>query len=182
MPRRKNPVQEPRKALDTPSKKRGRGRPPRVRPAEVFGRARNYRWILEQVWPKLHSPLLAAENTEDVIKAFEDWAQPYAQQFVPGLASDILAVIHERKFPKRAITQSGFLADSLAGRSDIKPRTSRDICVKERAKERAQSPHKILRKEFYIVCSCKYKGPARNDACPTCGAKIPETLWDSRLF
>jgi len=159
--------------LDAYSEKRRRGRPPKVRASEVIGRAENYRMMLARVWARLRGPLLAAENKiEDVIRAFENYAQSCAQDFVPRLAADILEVVHEPKFPKRAVPQVNFLADSLAGRPNVEPRTSRDICAKERAKEHAKSPHRILRKEFYIVCSCAYKGPAQNDACPKCGAQI----------
>lgn len=183
MTKRKKAVQKRKKALDTLSQKRGRGRPRSVRPSEVFGRAENYRATLRLVWSKLRGPLLATQKIEDVTKAFEEYAQSCVQEFVPRLASDILKVIHERKFPKRPMTQLDFLADSLAGRPNVEPRTSRDICAKERAKECAQSPHRIIRKEFYIECSCGYKGPARNDACRKCGAvipQLPEMLWGLR--
>jgi hypothetical protein len=181
MSKRQKPTQQPEKILDTFSEKRGRGRPPNIRPAVVFGRAENYRMIFAEVWPKLRDPLLAtgAGTVEGVIKAFENYAQPYAQNFVPGLASYILEVIHEQKFPTRPKAQVHFLADSLAGRPNVGPRRSRDICAEERAKESAQSPHKILRTEFYIECSCGYKGPAQNNACRKCGAAIsflPEIL------
>jgi hypothetical protein len=94
--------------------------------------------------------------------------------FYPGprLAKDILAVKMEKKFPKRAMPQIKFLANSLAGRPNVEFRTSRDICAKALAEEKARSPHKILRKEFYIECSCGFKGPALNDACRKCGAEI----------
>jgi hypothetical protein len=95
--------------------------------------------MLAEVWPKLRDPLLAIETgrEEDVIRALENYAKPYAQDFVPGLASDILRVIHEQKFP-----------------------------------ERPKAQKKILRQESCILCSCGYKGPARNDACPRCRAAI----------
>jgi hypothetical protein len=187
MPKRKKASGEHEKPLDAFSKKRPRGRPPKVRASEVIDRAENYRMMLAQVWPRLRGPLLAAENKteEDVIRAFENYAQSCAQDFVPRLAADMLEVMHEPKFPKRAVPQVNFLADSLAGRPNVEPRTSRDICAKERAKEHAKSPHRILRKEFYIVCSCAYKGPAENDACPKCGAQIsrlPEILWGAMFL
>ena len=181
MPKSQKPTQKVEKILDTFSEKRGRGRPPNIRPAVVLGRAENYRMMLGEIWTKLRDPLLTtgAGREEDVTKAFETHAQPYAQNFVPGLASYILEVIHERKFPKRPKAQIHFLADSLAGRPNVGPRRSRDICADERANESTKSPHQILRKEFYVECSCGYKGPARNDACRKCGAAIsflPEIL------
>ena len=165
----------PKTILDTSSGKRGRGRPPKIARSWVTGRAENYRRVLSEVWPKLSVPLLAAETTEQVSAAFE-YAQSYAGEFVPRLASDILALIHDPNFPKRPKAQVGFLADSVAGRPNIKFRSSRDICVKERAKQRAQSPYKILRKEFYIECECGYEGPASDNACRECGAGIPISL------
>ena len=164
---------------------RSRGRPWKVRPSEVIGRAENYRGILAQVWSKLRSPLLASRNGEEVIKAFQAHAEPYAGEFVPRLAHDILRVIGEPKFPKREKPQIGFLADSLAGRPSVELRTSRDICGEARAKELKKSPHKIVRKEFYIECSCGYQGPARDNACRKCGAEIPlsfEELLTPRFF
>jgi len=147
-----------------------------MRPSEIMGRAGNYRWILDQVWDRLWPLLSKALNEEDVIKAFQEGASPYAQNFVPGLATLALIVIREPRFPKRREPQIGFLADSLAGVGVVTPRRSRDICQKERAMQRQKSPHHIIRHEFYIECSCGYKGPARDNACRECGAEIPLSL------
>jgi hypothetical protein len=185
MPRRKNQVQKTQKSIDTFSAKRGRGRPWKIRHSEVIGRAGNYRGIFARVWPRLRDPLLATRDENEVIAAFENHAQPYAREFVPRLAPDILEMIRDPKFPKMPKAQINFLADSLSGRPNVTLRTSRDICAKGRAKERAKSPHKIIRKEFYIVCSCGYKGPALNDACRKCGAEIDflhEIFSAPRLF
>lgn len=130
-------------------------------------------------------PLLNAQNVEDVIVAFEDHAQPYAQDFVPRLGSDIFELIKETGFPQRAKAQINYIAESLAGRPTVSLRTSRDICGKMRAEESAKSPYKIIRKEFYVVCECGYKGPAEFDACRKCGAQIsylPDMLFGSKSF
>ena len=180
MAKRSKPIPKAEKALDAFSEKRGRGRPYHVLHSEVIGRAENYRGIFSQVWPALRDPLIAANQPGEVIDAFEKHAQAYAREFVPRLAEDILNLIRDPKFPKRANPQINFLAESLAGRPNIEPRTSRDICSKQRAKERAKSPHNIIRKEFYVECSCGYEGPALNDACRKCGAEIPvslDSLW-----
>jgi hypothetical protein len=69
----------------------------------------------------------------------------------------------------------------LAGRPIVEARTSRDICAKGLAEEKAKSPNKILRREFYVECSCGFKGPALNNACRKCRAQIsflPELLRD----
>lgn len=168
------------KALDAFSQKRGRGRPYHVLHSEVIGRAENYRGIFKQVWSALREPLIAANQAGEVIEAFEKHAQAYAREFVPRLAEDVLNVIRDPKFPKRPNPQINFLAESLAGRPNIESRTARDICSKQRAKEHAKSPHHIIRQEFYVECSCGYKGPAFNDACRKCGAEIPvslDSLW-----
>ncbi len=175
MPKRQKSGQKVAKPLDTSSGKRRRGRPEKIPRSWVIGRAGNYRRSLSGVWPRLSGPLLAAKTEEQVVAALENHAQPYAGGFV-GLASDILTLIRDRGFPKRAKAQIGFLADSLPGRPEITARRSRDICAEERAEQRAKSPHRILRKEFYIECSCGYKGPARDNACKKCGAEIPLSL------
>ena len=176
MTKRRKSVRRSRKALDTYSEKRGRGRPQTISRDSVIGRANNDRLRLDSVWAGLAGPLLAATTQEHVIAAFEEHGRPYAPEFVPRLASDILGVIHSRSFPRRPKAQVGFLADSLAGRPVVTARTSRDICSKERARRHAQSPHKIIRHEFYVECECGYKGPARDNACKKCRAPIPVTL------
>lgn len=179
MSQHKKSARKAEKSLDAFRESRRRGRPSHVRHSEVIGRAENYRGILEYVWSDLRGPLVAATTIDDVKEAFERQAQAYAREFVPRLSEDILKVIHEPKFPKRPEAQINFLAYSLAGRPNVEPRTSRDICGKERAKVRAQSPYRIIRKEFYVECSCGYKGPALNEGCRKCGAKIsylPEIL------
>jgi len=185
MPERSKPIPKAQETLDAFSEKRGRGRPYHVRHSEVIGRAGNYRYIFGEVWPRLRGPLIAANHVEEVVEAFEKHARTYAAQFVPRLAEDILKVVHDPKFPKRPDPQINFLADSLAGRPNIAPRTSRDICSKERAKERTKSPHKIIRHEFYVECECGYKGPARDNACRKCGAQIPvslDALWNAIIL
>jgi hypothetical protein len=120
---------------------------------------------LTEVWPKLRGPLLAAETEEQVIATFEKFDQPYAGEFVPRLASEILILIKDSKFPKRPKPQLNFLADSLAGRPNVELRTSRDIC----ARERKNKVHYIVGRDFYIECTCRYKGPALHGKCPRCG-------------
>src|SRR5271167_284976 len=181
MAKDKNTDLKREKPIDTSSEEKPkRGRPRVARYPEVWGHAGNYKYNLSQAWPKLCAPLLNAQNVEDVIAAFEDHAQSYAQEFVPRLASDIFELIKATAFPQRSKAQVNYLAESLAGRPTVSLRTSRDICGKMRAEESAKSPYKIIRKEFYIVCECGYKGPAEFDACRKCGAQIsylPDILF-----
>jgi len=178
MPKRQNEIKAPKtpeKTFDTVFEKRGRGRPQNIPRSWLIGRADNYRDNLIQIWQKLGEPLLKAETKEEVITTLRDQGQPYAHNFV-SLAAEILTLIHGPEFPKRPKARIGFLADSLAGMPTIAARTARDICAKERAKQRAKSPHKIIRKEFYIECECGYEGPALANACRKCGATIPPSL------
>jgi hypothetical protein len=155
--------QEPRK----------RGRPRIAQYTTISGRAANYRSMLSEKWPDLGKPLMGCQRAEDVTEAFQKHAQPYAQEFVPRLTSDIFELMREAKFPQRANAQIKYIADSVAGRPNVTFRTSRDVCAKLRADEGTKSPHRIIRKEFYVECECGYKGPAKNDACRKCGAQIP---------
>ena len=158
--------------FDTVSDKRGRGRPRKGRYSEIWGRAENYRGIFAGIWEKLSGPLLTAQNVDEITEAFRSQAEPYAGEFVPRLSKEIWNVIREKKFPKKPKAQIRFLADSLAGQPNVEARTSRDICAIRSAEEKAKSPHKILRREFYVECSCGFKGPALNNGCRKCGAQI----------
>lgn len=167
--------------LDVVSEKPRRGRPEKMSRSSVIGRAANYRTALSAVWSQLEGPLLSAKTDQQVIAALENYAEPFTNRFVPEQVSEILALIRDPHFPKRPKARIGFLADSLPGRPEITARRSRDICAEERAEQRAKSPHKILRKEFYVECSCGYKGPARDNACKKCSAKIPILLDELRM-
>jgi hypothetical protein len=107
--------------------------------------------------------LLKAQTEEDVVRAFDPWPN-YRRDFEP-IASQILKVLREPKFPKRREAQINFLADFLAGRGGISARRSRDICEQERKKK----VNYIIRQDYYIECTCRYKGPALHGRCPKCG-------------
>jgi hypothetical protein len=166
MPNRKKVAKKPKKALDSFSVKRGRGRPG-VRRSEIWGRGDNFRIIFGQIWKDLGEPLLKAKTQEEVTRAFEGFGKTYSRQFVPALSSLILEVIREPRFPKRPAAQIGFLADSLAGLGRIRPRRARDICEQERKRQKKE--HHIIRQDYYIECTCRYKGPALHGKCPKCG-------------
>ena len=149
---------------------RRRGRPPIIGASEVYGRAGNFRDNLAQVWDRLWPLLSNARSEEEVTNAFQEGARPYDQNFVPGLSALTLQVLQEPTLPKRREPLQRFLADSLGGVGVVTPRRSRDICAQERAK--GKRARHILRYEFYVECSCGYKGHSKNLACPKCGAVI----------
>jgi hypothetical protein len=168
MTKHKKSAEPPQNWPDATPKKRGRGRPPKVRPSEIRGRADNYRRILQNVWGQLWPALSEAQTEDQIIAALQN-ARPYDREFAPSAAL-ILAVLKERNFPKTQRGRINFLADSLAGTGIVSARRSRDICAAERAKEKRT--HHIIRCEFYVECSCGYKGPSKDRACQKCGAAI----------
>lgn len=104
------------------------------------------------------------------MRAFD--GTPYKNEF-ESLPSLIFQVLREKDFPKRDTeAQTIFLAESLAARGEVSPRTSRDICAKARKREQAKSSNHIIRHEFYVECTCGYKGPALDNACRKCGTEI----------
>jgi hypothetical protein len=181
---RKPPPHSTKKNLDTVSSpgsdpaKKMRGRPPQTPNGWVTGRAANYQLQLTEVWKRLGAPLLDAKTADGVTDVFKEFAEPYAGEFVPRLSSDILSLLQDPDFPKRTRPRIKFLAHSLAGRPLRAFRTSRDICEKTARQEKLKSPHKILRREFYIECSCGYQGPARDNGCRKCGAQAPPSLYE----
>jgi hypothetical protein len=194
MPKRKSAARKRKKALDGFSAKRPknakvarphdpyavkkpRGRPAKILTSTVIGRADNCRYQLKQVWNQLEGPLVAAKTEDEVKTALETYAPAYAASYVPFQVADMLALIHSKQFPKEADARINFFADSLGGRPILTFRSSRDVCGRARAKERAKSPYQILCYEYYVECSCGYEGPARNGACRECGAEIPLSAY-----
>lgn len=177
MQRRRKAAKKVKNPIDRVSQNRRSGRPPAMRPSEIRGRADNFRFMLGQVWDRLEPRLSRAKTDQEVIDAFVQEAQPYAPNFMPSLANLVFRTLREPKFPKRRTARMNFLADSLAGLGLVAPRSSRDICQKERIREKRA--HHILRYEFYVECSCGFKGQSRNHACPECGTKIDFGLGTS---
>jgi hypothetical protein len=81
-----------------------------------------------------------------------------------------IEAVRDRHFPKRRKTQARFLGDSLGADGELSARRSRDICEEQRAIQKRT--HHIIRYEFYIECSCQFKGHSLDHACPNCGAEI----------
>ena len=170
---RRRRQKDDKKLLDRFSEnERKRGRPPKIVASWVRGRADNYRGILDTVWERVAPNLLKAKSREDVLKSFQDAnVGGYALEFAVS-ADLILQALRERKFPKRQRkAQINFIADSIAAQGVVSLRSSRDICEKERA--RIKRIHHIIHYEYWIVCSCGYKGHSLNHACPKCEAEIP---------
>jgi len=156
-----------KKSVEKRKENRGRGRPRHIERSILLGQADHYRAALPQYWPKLGPRLLAAQSLEEIVKAVQEDAAGIRGSLVP-FSELILKIVRDPKFPRaRSISQIHFLADSLGGQGFVTPRRSREICAEERAKIR----HVIIRREYYIECSCGYEGPARDAACRNCGSR-----------
>jgi len=165
--------------LDTISPMRTRGRKRQVSPWAVRVRAANYRGLLDNAWDRLSPALLEAQTPDDVIDALHAEGTTRESELMPQ-SKLILEVLNDPMFPKRRHAQINFLADSLAGLGKVSARRSRDICAQERA--RAKRAHHIIRCEFYVECSCGYKGHSRDHACRKCGASIRHGLGLAQFF
>jgi hypothetical protein len=161
------------------SKKRVRGRPPKIDSHIVVGTAKVFQSQFSLAWPEMGKQFLAAKS------AVEVWDTIKAGRGVISnvdffFAERVYQIIQDPKFPKlRAKAQVEFLANSLGGCGMITARRSREICAKERAKVH----HVIVRKEFYIECSCGYAGPALNGSCRRCGTvELSEQLMERESY
>lgn len=163
MAKRKKAAADPKKGLDSLLPRKPRGRPG-IRRSPVRSNADHYQMLLSQHWKVVGPPLLQAKTPEQVTAAFREVPEIQRVHFVPSLAKPILAVLRERHFPKTRDAQIRFLADSLGARGAVSPRRSRDIC----AEQRKNVVTWIIRRDFYIECSCGYEGPALRGACPKC--------------
>jgi hypothetical protein len=158
---------------DFPDKRR-RGGQRKVDPQMVLGNADTFRAQFSNAWPMLGKRLLAARS------AVETWEIVKSGKGIISImdfafSELIFQILHDPKFPRlRTKAQVHFLADSLGASGSVTPRRSREICAEERAKVR----HVIVRREYYIECTCGYEGPARDGACPVCGTReLSDDLW-----
>jgi hypothetical protein len=147
-----------------------RGPKPNINRSEVVGRAYDFKRIFKLAGKKIDwVKLLAAQSVEDVEKAFELMDEVYRGKFLykPRL---LLECVKDKKFPKQdRNAQELFMAESLAGDGLVTIRRSRDICQEYRAERKRQGT--IICREFYIECTCGYRGPAARGGCPNCGTK-----------
>jgi len=154
--------------VDAPvsAERRSRGRPTRIDPHVVVTTSDVYRAQLTQAWPILGKKLLAAHSAPEVWEVIKSGRGIVSPVNDFKFAERIFEIVNNPKFPQlRVKSQIQFLADSLGGCGVVTPRRAREICAKERAAEK----HVIVRRDFYIECTCGYAGPALNGACQKCG-------------
>jgi hypothetical protein len=155
-------------ALTTSGKTRGRKR--RIHPENVLRAANELLKILELCnnqmdWGKLE----IAKTKEEITSVFERVPPPYRERLNLWRAT-ILEWVLEGKFPKTNLERKmRHLAESVAAEGFLTPRRCRDVCLEER--KRQAKLGMILRREYYIECTCGYRGPAKGGGCPKCGTK-----------
>jgi hypothetical protein len=169
---------KPNNAVDTVAEKKRRGPKRRLPPGGVVGTADLYNVQFRIAWEKIGRQLLEAADPEEVLKALTQLGGSISGTIDLKFANRVFTIIHDPAFPEvRDKSQIRFLADSLGGGDALSPRRSRDICAQERAK-RKKAQH-ILRYEYYVECSCGYKGHSLDHACKKCGATI---VFEEGLF
>ncbi len=161
---------------DLPTHK-GPGRKPRVVPFNVAAQAKRLAFYLRECKEEIDwDRLLSAKTEEDVRSAF----QRVTMESLLLLARPdlVLGWLREGRFPKhRRVFLIRHLADSLAGEGLVSFRRSRDLAARERRKERKRG--RIIRVEFYVECTCGFKGMSRDHACRRCGAPVDRSMVGS---
>src|SRR5580704_6436648 len=125
MAKRTKTSRKAQKPIDTFSEERGRGRPQRVIPSEILGRAENYQGIFRQIWKDVGKPLQEARTEPKILEILEKGGTQIISEFRP-IADLILRVLRDRKFPKREESQINFLTDSIAAFGRVGARRSRE--------------------------------------------------------
>lgn len=155
-------------ALTTSGKTRGRKR--RIHPKNILRAADHLLTILEfckdQIaWDKLE----IAKTEEEAAFAFKHVPPLYRERLNLWLGT-IPKWVREGKFPKTNLKRKmRHLAESVAAEGFLTPRRCRDVCLEERKRQAKLGT--IFRREFYIECTCGYRGPAKGGGCPKCGTK-----------
>jgi len=165
------------------SEKKPRGRGRLVPGRAVLGCADNYNVQFWSVWDRIGEQLLAARSQEDVLKAVNTVGTLIGNPIDPARFSALIfQILSDPSFPKlRKKSQIRFLSDSLGANGTLTPRRSRDVCAEERGKGRRT--HQILRYEYFVECSCGYKGQSENHACAVCRAAIDFSLnWTNSTY
>lgn len=120
-------------------------------------------------WDVLEAARTTAEAESAIAKV-----PPFYRKILKERLAAILRWVQEGKFPKKNLERKmRHLADSIAGDVLLSPRRSRDICYEHRKQPESEKVGMILRREFYIECTCGYRGPAARGACARCGTRKP---------
>jgi hypothetical protein len=163
---------KPKSPLTASQEKRGRKR---VLPPEIVVEHADY--VLKVVvslkdrivWDKLETARTKSEAESAIARV-----PPFYREILRDRLAAILKWVREGKFPKKNLERKMLhLADSIGGDVLLSPRRSRDICYEYRKRPVSKQVGMILCREYYIECTCGYRGPANRGACARCGTRKP---------
>jgi hypothetical protein len=167
------------KALTAFQEKRGRKRA--LNPETVVEHADYVLKVVASLKDRIEWDKLEAARTEAEAESAIARVPPFYREILRDRLDAILMWVREGKFPKKNLERKmRHLADSIGGDTLISPRRSRDICYEYRKRPVSKQVGMLLCREFYVECTCGYRGPASRGACARCGTRkpSPELLWE----
>ena len=163
---------EPKSPLTTSQEKRGRKRT--LEPETVVEHADYVLKVVASLQDRIEWDKLEAARTEAEAEAAIARVPPFYREILKDRLAAILMWVREGKFPKKNLERKmRHLADSVARDVLLSPRRSRDICHEYRKRPVSTKVGMILCREYYIECTCGYRGPASRGACARCGTRKP---------
>jgi hypothetical protein len=127
----------------------------KVRLSEICNRAYDLKLILETNRDKFDWNRLLAARSEAEVDLVLGGKFDRAEELLLQKLGLLPSVLGDKQFPKKnRDAQEQFIADSLAASGRVSIQRSRDLVQRERSAGKKRG--KILRREFYIECSCKY--------------------------
>ena len=118
-------------------------------------------------WDKLETARTEAEAEFAIARV-----PPFYRVVLGQRLAAILNWVREGKFPKNNLEKKmRHLADSIAGDVLLSPRRSRDVCYEYRKRPARERVGMLLRREFYVECTCGYRGQSDRGACARCGTR-----------
>lgn len=170
----------PKSLLTAPQEKRGRKRV--LRPGIVVEHADFVLKVVaclkdEIAWDKLEAARTKAEAEPAIARV-----PPFYRKILRDRLTAILKWVKEGKFPKKNLERKmRHLADSIGGDVLLSPRRSRDICYEYRKRPASEQDGMLLSREFYVECTCGYRGPAKRGACARCGTRRPSPWLQAEM-
>lgn len=134
-------------------------------------RSENIQQVLKINWGQFGQKLVEAKSLADVQAAVAQHDEMPGAYRLKGAEDLLWHIRQDPAFPtEREEAKAIFIADSFAGGGHVSIRRSRDICGRLRTARKRTTY--ILRYEYWIECSCGYKGRSQDHGCPKCKAAI----------
>ncbi len=158
-----------------------RGRKPVLFPEEVLEHAEFILKVVVSLKDRIAWDKLEVAKTEAEAEAAIARVPLFYRKILKDRLTAILTWVREGKFPRKNLKRKmHHFANSIAADVFLSPRRSRDLCSEQRRRKRVEKPKMLLCREFYIECTCGYRGPARRGGCRRCGTQklSPSLQWD----